>query len=361
MSRIISIGTALPPYRHRQQEILEFMLNAYQPEADDRRKISMLYERSGIETRYAVIPDYSVPLSERVFYPKTPDIEPFPGLDLRMELYNTHATRLSVEAIGNCISGHLDQKDITCLITVSCTGMSAPGLDINVMQQLQLPNSIQRSSVNFMGCYAAIHALKMADNICRADANAKVMIVCTELCTIHFQKDCVMDSIASGMLFADGAAAVLVTGDNFSDKGAGISNFYSEVALNGQEDMAWNLSEKGFLMRLSAYIPQLLQAGITPLLQNALKAGGFTKNDITRWAIHPGGKKILENIQKELELTTNDLKVSFDVLRDYGNMSSPTILFVLKQIIEQLNGSHEKIFAAAFGPGLTMETLILER
>jgi predicted naringenin-chalcone synthase len=361
MSRIISIGTALPAYRHRQQNILEFMLNAYQPEAEDRRKISLLYERSGIETRYAVIPDYSVPVNERVFYPKSLDIEPFPGLDQRMELYNTHATNLSIQAINNCVADRFDTKDLTCLITVSCTGMSAPGLDISVMQRLQLPSNIQRSSVNFMGCYAAIHALKMADNICRADENAKVMIVCTELCTIHFQKTCEMDSIASGLLFADGAAAALVTGDNFSDEGVNINNFYSEVALNGQDDMAWNLSEKGFLMRLSSYIPKLLQSGITPLLQNALKAGGFSRNDITRWAIHPGGRKILENIQKELQLSGDDLKVSFDVLREYGNMSSPTILFVLKRLIENLNGSHEKIFAAAFGPGLTMETLILER
>lgn len=351
----------MPPFRHNQQEILKFMMNAYQPEADDRRKISLLYERSGIETRYAVIPDYSVPVSDRVFYPKTMDLEPFPGLDQRMDLYNAHATKLSIEAINNCLENHLNSKDITCLITVSCTGMSAPGLDISVMQQLELPNSIQRSSVNFMGCYAAIHALKMADNICRANSNARVIIVCTELCTIHFQKDCEMDSIASGLLFADGAAAVLVTGDDFSDKGVSISNFYSEVALNGQEDMAWNLSEKGFLMRLSAYIPRLLQAGITPLLQNALKAGGHSRNEITRWAIHPGGKKILENIQKELQLTSNDLKVSFDVLREYGNMSSPTILFVLKEIMKELDGTDEKIFAAAFGPGLTMETLILER
>jgi predicted naringenin-chalcone synthase len=361
MSRIISIGKALPPHKHEQRRILEFMLNAYQPEAEDRRKISLLYERSGIETRYAVIPDYSVSINERVFYPKSLDMEPFPGLDQRMELYNLHATRLSIEAINNCLNGRLDPKDITCLITVSCTGMSAPGLDISVMQQLQLPNNIQRSSVNFMGCYAAIHALKMADNVCRADANAKVMIVCTELCTIHFQKTCEMDSIASGLLFADGAAAALVTGDNFSGEGVSINNFYSEVALNGQDDMAWNLSEKGFLMRLSSYIPQLLQAGITPLLQNALKAGGFSRKDITRWAIHPGGKKILENIQKELQLSADDLKISFDVLREYGNMSSPTILFVLKQMIESLGDSNEKIFAAAFGPGLTMETLILER
>jgi predicted naringenin-chalcone synthase len=360
MSRIISIGTALPPYRHRQHDILQFMLNAYQPEAEDRRKITLLYERSGINTRYAVIPDYSVPMNERTFYAPTLDMEPFPGLNDRMNLYNAHATNLSVAAIHDCINQHTKPDELTCLITVSCTGMSAPGLDISVMQQLNLPANIQRSSVNFMGCYAAIHALKMADNICRADNSAKVLIVCTELCTIHFQKDCEMDSIASGLLFADGAAAVLVSGDN-SEEGIKVGKFYSEVCLNGQEDMAWNLSEKGFLMRLSAYIPQLLQAGIAPLLKNALNAAGYSRNQITRWAIHPGGKKILENIQKELALSASDLGISFDVLRNFGNMSSPTILFVLKEIIAQLDNGDEKIFAAAFGPGLTMETLILER
>ena len=361
MSRIISIGTALPQYRHRQQNILRFMLNAYQPEAEDRRKISLLYERSGIETRYSVIPDYTVAIDERTFYPKTLDMEPFPGLDQRMQLYTTHATALSIDAIKDCLHDHIDLHDITCLITVSCTGMSAPGLDISIMQQLGLPNSIQRSSVNFMGCYAAIHALKMADNMCRADGSSRVLIVCTELCTIHFQKDCEMDSIASGLLFGDGAAAVLVTADDFSDDGLTIGKFYSEVALNGQEDMAWNLSQKGFLMRLSAYIPQLLQAEITPLLENALRSGGYSRKDISHWAIHPGGRKILENITKELNLSADDVKASADVLRDYGNMSSPTILFVLKEVMQQLNGRNEKIFAAAFGPGLTMETLILEK
>jgi predicted naringenin-chalcone synthase len=114
-------------------------------------------------------------------------------------------------------------------------------------------------------------------------------------------------------------------------------------------------------MRLSAYIPQLLQAGITPLLANALKAAGYSKQEITRWAIHPGGKKILETIGKELKLSAGDVQSSYDVLREHGNMSSPTILFVLKDILEQMNGNAEKIFAAAFGPGLTMETVILEQ
>ena len=337
------------------------MLKAYQPEAEDRRKISLLYERSGIEYRHSVIPDFSMQGGERSFFPDTSDLEPFPTLENRMDKYEESATALSVDAICNCIDGHIGAAEITCLITVSCTGMSAPGLDISVIQEMGLSSEIQRSSVNFMGCYAAIHALKMADNICRADVNAKVVIVCTELCTLHFQKDCEMDSIASALLFADGSAAALVTGDAAAEKGLQISNFYSEVALHGKKDMAWHLSGRGFLMRLSAYIPQLLQAGMTPLLQKALKAGGHERGSITHWAIHPGGKKILETIGRELDLSKEDLEPSFDVLRGHGNMSSSTILFVLKNIMERMNGKEGKIFAAAFGPGLTMETLILQQ
>lgn len=361
MSKIISIGTALPTYAHRQKDILQFMLNAYQPEAEDRRKIELLYERSGINTRYAVIPDYSAPAEERVLYAKTADLEPFPLIEQRMELFHLHARRLSAQAIENCINGHINKQDITYLITVSCTGMSAPGLDINIMQDMQLSPNLARSSVNFMGCYAALHALKLADALCKADDKAKVVIVCTELCTLHFQKDPNMDSITSGLLFGDGAAAVLVTADAYPQKGLFLKGFYSEVALRGQEDMAWNISGKGFLMRLSAYIPKLIQEDIASLLNKALAAGGISKEDITRWAIHPGGRKILETIQKELRLGEADLLPSFSVLRDYGNMSSPSILFVLKHIMQQLNGSNEKIFAAAFGPGLTIETIILEQ
>jgi predicted naringenin-chalcone synthase len=167
-----------------------------------------------------------------------------------------------------------------------------------------------------------------------------------------------MDSIASGLLFADGSAATLVSGDD--NEGIHMNSFYSEVALHGQEDMAWHLSGRGFLMKLSAYIPQLLQAGIEPLLKNALKASGHLRESITHWAIHPGGKKILESIQKELQLSGDDMQVSYEVLRNYGNMSSPTILFVLKNIFSSIKNPGNKVFAAAFGPGLTMETLILE-
>lgn len=334
------------------------MLGAYRPEAEDVRRISLLYERSGIEHRYSVLPDFTPANGLQALFEVNKAV---PSLESRMELYNEKAVQLSIDAIRDCLDGHVDAGEITCLITISCTGMSAPGLDIGIMQEMGLCSSIQRSSVNFMGCYAALHGLKMADSICRADPDAKVLIVCTELCTLHFQNDAEMDSVTSALLFGDGSAATLVTGDGYSEKGLHISSFYSEVALQGKKDMAWHLSGNGFLMRLSAYIPQLLQMGIVSLLDKALERGHHERNSITQWAFHPGGRKILETISKELQLQKEDLRASYDVLRDYGNMSSPTILFVLKTIMKRAGRDGEKIFAAAFGPGLTMETVILEQ
>lgn len=360
MSKIVSIGTALPPYRHKQEDILEFMLNIYRPPEKDIRKIRMLYEHCGIESRYSAIADYSASPDRFTFYPKFHGAAAFPTLEMRMEWYRRHAAGLSVEAIRNCLDQQPGKKEPTWLITVSCTGMSAPGLDIAVIKQLKLPCTIQHTSVNYMGCYAALHALKQADAICRADEDARVLIVCTELCTLHFQEEYSMDHITSSLLFADGAAAVLVTGDACEGKGLGLSRFYSEIALTGEGHMTWELSGKGFLMHLGTLIPHLVKESMQPLFERALEAAEVEKESITRWAIHPGGKKILSSVQYSLGLTEDHLAPSWHVLKNYGNMSSPTILFVLKDIMEKLNGRREKVFAAAFGPGLTMETLILE-
>jgi predicted naringenin-chalcone synthase len=213
-----------------------------------------------------------------------------------------------------------------------------------------------------MGCYAAIHALKQADAICRSDEKANVVIVCTEFCTLHFQKENSVDNITSTLLFADGCAAVLVQSQLTTSKGISIKGFFSDVAFKGKTDMSWKLSSTGFLMTLSSYVPDLLKEDFDVLLQRVLQHATVDKNDITHWCIHPGGKKILEAIEKSISITAEDLRYSYDILRDYGNMSSPTILFVLQKIFDELQDSddsaHSNIFAAAFGPGLTMETFI---
>ncbi len=355
MSKIISIGTAVPSYCHKQTDIMEFMHKIYAGGEGDKRKLRYLYQQSGISQRYSVIPDYSRDLYDWKFYPQSENLEPFPSLEQRMAVYNKYAPLLSVDAIRNCIHDVCSHKDITHLITVSCTGMSAPGLDLQIMELMELDKNIFRTSINFMGCYAAIHAIKLADALCNGTRDAKVLIVCTELCTIHFQREATMDNIASSLLFGDGAAAALIT-NNSSVKGVELTGFYSEVVPKGKRDMAWELSSTGFLMTLSGYVPDLIKEDFSGVVDRALKQKHIGVDDIDGWCIHPGGKRILEAIEQSMQLQKEQLASSYNVLHEYGNMSSATILFVLKELFEKKPSGN--IFAAAFGPGLTVETFI---
>lgn len=360
MSKIISIGTALPSFCHPQEDILHFMQMVYAMNETGKRKLKFLYHQSGIDKRYSVTPDYGREIKDWKFYPQSENLEPFPSLETRMNWFHKYAPTLSVDAIRNCMEGVCHANDITHLITVSCTGMSAPGLDLQVMELLDLPKTIFRTSINFMGCYAALHALKLADALCASQPGSKVMIVCTELCTLHFQKENTMDNIASSLLFGDGSAAVLVTGNDNLHKGVRIESFYSEVMTKGKRDMSWELSSNGFLMTLSGYVPELIEEDFAFLVDRALQNGSLTKENITKWCIHPGGKRILDVIKRSFSFAEGELDHCYSVLKEYGNMSSPTILFVLKNIMKSMHQhKEEKIFAAAFGPGLTMETMIV--
>jgi len=350
---INSIGTANAPFAHSQKEILDFMLEMYQVPQEDIEKIKRLYDRSEIETRYSAIEDFSLPKSKWEFIEKDKKT----SIENRMKKYFEIAPSLCEKAVRKCIPVESELSTITHLITVSCTGISAPGLDIQLIQLLDLPTTIHRTSVNFMGCYAAIHALKQANAICKSQANARVLIVDVELCTIHFQDDYTMDNIAASLLFGDGAAAVLVS----NEKGIySIEDFYSEVALDGYNDMAWNISSTGFLMTLSGYVPSIIASNIEPMLLNSLKKMNIKKEDIQHWAIHPGGKKIVTEIEKVLNLNSKDVEISRSILNDFGNMSSVTILYVLKKMQEQIKAPNETIYSIAFGPGLTIESMFLK-
>jgi predicted naringenin-chalcone synthase len=324
----------------------------------ENRKLKFLYQHSGIDYRYSTIPDYSCQINDWEFYPQTENLEPFPSLEDRISSFNKYAGPLSVAAVRDSTHGFIHDHEITHLITVSCTGMSAPGLDLQIMELMELPKNIYRTSVNFMGCYAAIHALKMADAICKNEKAANVIIVCTELCTLHFQKEATIDNITSSLLFGDGSAAVLVTSDECPKKGLQIDHFYSEIFTKGRKDMAWELSSSGFLMTLSGYVPELLEGDFRPLVTRALEKAGIDKEEITDWCVHPGGKRILDVVYQSLQLKNGELAHCYDVLKDFGNMSSATILFVLKRIMDTSLVKNQKIFAAAFGPGITMETFV---
>jgi predicted naringenin-chalcone synthase len=361
LSKIISIGTAVPAYRHSQEDILPFMQRIYAWDSQANRKLRFLYQQSGIVWRYSVIPDYTRPATEWEFYPPTENLEPFPSLERRMAMYHKYASPLSVAAIRRCLEGKLKAEQVTHLITVSCTGVSAPGLDLELVEALGMPVTMFRTSVNFMGCYAAVHALKLAHALIAADPGSGVLVVCTELCTLHFQQEPTVDNMLSSLLFADGAAAVLMTSDDHPAEGITLSGFYSEIVPGGKSEMTWDLSSTGFRMTLSQYVTDLIDADFAGLVARALEKNRRRKEDINYWCIHPGGKKILDSIAKNLSLPGGRLDDSYETLKSYGNMSSPTILFVLQRMMARLEyGRSSQIFGAAFGPGLTMETFIAE-
>lgn len=363
MSFITSIGTATPPHLLRQSTIAEFMIRAMELGNDDARKLLVLFRASGIETRYSVIEDYGKTEGFH-FFENAPGMEPFPTTKRRLELYRRHALSISVEAVLDCLTSLTDfRKDsITHLIVVSCTGMYAPGLDIDLVKALGLSSSIERTSINFMGCYAAFNALKLAASACSSRPDAKVLIVCTELCSIHFQKENTDDNLLANALFADGAAAVLVEPTPRQGLSLQLESFHCELATEGEHDMTWTVGDLGFEMRLSSYVPDVVRSGIKNLTRSLLSKIQQNFSDVAYFAIHPGGKKILEAIETELGLTKEQNKYSYEVLKRFGNMSSPTVLFVLHEVCKNLKPTDHKkrILSFAFGPGLTLESMVLK-
>ncbi|MCA0447216.1 MAG: type III polyketide synthase [Bacteroidetes bacterium] len=366
MSQLISIATAVPEFKMHQSDVAEFMVNILNLSGRDADRIRALYHRSAIDTRYSVLPDYGSPIDERTFYPKSRDLEPFPDVADRMKTFHPNAAKLAIRSAKKAIEHLPDGLQITHVLSVTCTGLAAPGLDIELVEALNLPTSTFRSSVNFMGCYAAFHALKLADALCKADPTAVVLVDAVELCTLHFQKLNEPDHLLANSLFADGSASAIVVSDSIARdhrlKGLKIKNFHSELAFSGRKDMAWSVSPTGFLMTLSSYIPELVKSGIKPLADTALASSGLSVSEVDHWAIHPGGRKILESTASALDLPLDKLHNSFDILRKYGNMSSPTVLFVLERLWrKQLDFSRkETVFSAGFGPGLTLESMVFE-
>lgn len=347
MTYIHRIATASPQYKYPQEDILDFMLSTTTDEEYKQKKImSLVSKKSGIQKRNSVIKDLHHYFLEGEV----------PNINNRMSLFEKEALPLGVEVIKKCLKPE-EFSEITHLITVSCTGLSAPGLEISLMKALDLSPSLTRTSVNFMGCYAAFHALRMGDQICKSTPNAKVLIVDIELCSIHFQNEKDDDNIMANTIFADGAAAVYMSSQKEEESLYEIGSFFSRLLDNSEKDMAWKLSETGFQMRLSTYIPTIIEKEIGSLLSNVVDETKIAKDDF-QWAFHPGGVRILDSISKTLDIPKEDLKTSYEVLKRNGNMSSVSILFVLLELSKTLKKG--PIFSAGFGPGLTMEAMTLE-
>ena len=369
-SFITSLGTAVPKNTVPQAQIARFMAEALGMDEHDQRRLTALYRQTRIEQRHSVLPDYNRSRGEYTFYPNTEGLEPFPTVGQRMILYRQKAVPLALKAIDDCLSSYpgFDKQRITHIITISCTGLYAPGPDIELIEAMGLPGTTQRMAINFMGCYGAFNGLKAADAIVRSTPEAVVLVVCVELCTLHFQKKNDLDNLLSNALFSDGAAAVLIEGQARTDKSLRLRSFYCDLLPAGKEAMAWHVTDFGFEMTLTSEVPTVIQQGIGQMLSRLLEQSGLTIGDIGTYALHPGGRRILEVIEGQLGLNQTDNRYAYQVLKEFGNMSSATVLFVLKAIWNDLeNAAPDKnsdgsfnILSCAFGPGLTLESMILE-
>lgn len=372
---INAIATAVPDYCIAQSDAAQFMSKILGLSLVETRRLRLLYRQTAIDTRYSVIEDYQGITQD--FFKQEKQAINFPSTAQRSAIYAKEALKLALKAAKSLenqvpVSNKNDDfygeeeeqsslSDVSHLITVSCTGMYAPGIDIELVQQLGLSSAVERTCINFMGCYAAFNALKMANHICQSQPEAKVLIVAVELCTLHLQPSKREDDLLANALFADGAAAVLLSQQRHTE-GFSLEGFHCGLAPSGAEDMAWQIGDFGFEMRLSAYVPNILRQAIRPNLSQLLAAHQLELKDIELFALHPGGKRILQYIEETLQLQPEANQAAYETLKHYGNMSSVTILFVLKYLLEQSKPSNspQNVLAMAFGPGLTIETGLLE-
>jgi len=358
--RIVGLGTALPPHCATQAHIARFFSRVAQAQggASARwlRYIEAIARRSGIDARYSVLADYSQAEAEDFdFYPKNWALQPFPSTAQRMKVYEQEALPLAEQAAGRALTqSGLRAADITHLIITTCTGFFAPGPDVLLGQRLGLRADVQRLQLGFMGCYAGVTGLRTAAQILRADPQARVMMVSVELCSLHFQRALEVPTLVSNFLFGDGAGAAVL-----SCEGSGPQIRAARTALAGDtiDQMGWRIGDHGFEMQLSEKVPAHLQREVGPFVEDLSQAAGFSPQEVKGWAIHPGGRRVVESVGKAQRLAPSDLAASLGVLRRVGNVSSATVLFVLQALVQ--DGWRGPGLALAFGPGLTMEGLAL--
>jgi predicted naringenin-chalcone synthase len=361
---IQNISTVVPERSYDQSFLRERMKEYISDKEITQRIIHRIYSKSGINKRHTVIPDFNANGDPRFFFQEDGTLS-VPSTGDRNELYTQKAKQLFVETARQTIDENatVNREDITHVITVSCTGFFAPEPGFEIIQKLGLPTSTQRFHLGFMGCFAAFPAMKMAKAFCESQPDANVLIVCLELCTIHLQPSEVTDNLISASVFADGAAGAIINsnkpqmGNSFE-----LTQFSTSIAQESEKDMAWTIGDTGFDMVLSTYVPDIIEANLKQSIQPLFTDYRLTAEDISHWALHPGGRAILDKVQKSFGLAKQQIAPSRNVLAEYGNMSSATILFVLKDLLHRpASAKQEAVLAMAFGPGLTIESGLLQK
>ncbi len=367
-----SLETAVPATVLHQDEVREVFSTQPGLSRLASRLTSAAFSTSGIETRYTAVAEMvlTAAVDDPVFFDPGSRRILNPSTATRNALYVSAATDLFERAAAAALASAegIEAEDVTHVITVSCTGFFCPGPDYRVVRALGLSPSVQRYHLGFMGCYAAFPALRQATTICRADPDAVVLVVSAELCSLHVRVTDDPDTILGASLFGDGAAAAVLTGRDLPSERAVLrmDDFETVLTPVGEEAMAWNIGDNGFEMVLGTYVPHIIDehvtAALAPLLARDPSVDGRPYEDVEHWAVHPGGRSIVDKVEARLGLRPEQVRASRETLRDYGNMSSATVMFVLKHILEQPSTQpSERICAMAFGPGLTVETALLTK
>jgi len=353
---IRAIGTAVPRTTLGQASVRD--LFAAQPGLGRlaSRLVPAAFNASEVEHRHSVLPELDSAAGPGTFR-DADGVLTSPSTGTRNDRFRELAPPLFVGAARDALErAAVDPATVTHVVTVSCTGFTQPGPDLAIVEELGLPRNVFRQHVGFMGCFAAFPALRIADAFVGADPRAVVLVVCAELCTLHVRNSEDPDQIVANSVFGDGAAAAVVTADG---PGLRLDAFTTMVLPEGASEMAWNIGDEGFEMVLSTQVPKLIGVHAAEAVAPLLDPRGWTPDDVPVWAVHPGGRAILDRTQDALHLPDSALTASRAVLRDHGNMSSATVLFVLRAALEAGPADGTPVVALAFGPGLTVEAASL--
>lgn len=352
---LVAIGTAVP--EHEVHAAFLAFAEARLSERRDRLALRRMAARSGIGGRRSVLAPApseaaSVDADARLYRHGG-----FAGTRARMDVYAEAAPALAARAVAD-LASRADLDGITHLVTASCTGFLAPGLDQRLATLIGLSGSVERVALGFMGCAAAVNGLSVARHIARSEKRARVLVVCTELCTLHLQDEDDLEGLLAAMLFGDGAAAALVANE---ETGLALEGFRALTIPETPDLITWTVSDTGFLMRLSGDVPGAIATALEAERARNAPDGvlaGAALSDFDLFAVHPGGRSVLDAVARALDLGEDALCASRAVLAAHGNMSSATILFVLARIMagRVAGAAPRRGLGMAFGPGMVAET-----
>ncbi|WP_426446318.1 type III polyketide synthase [Paenibacillus sp. S-38] len=356
---ILGIGTAMPDNLIDQKVVLQTLSEIMGERSDGYRWAKRIFKQCGVETRYSCDPRILQGAGSNPYFRAREEGDTL-GTKERMEVYRREALPLARRAAAEALQDSgTEAGAITHLITVSCTGQFLPGLDALLVRELGLSPRTNRIPLHFLGCAAGLKAIALSGQLAAADPAARILVVSVELCSLHIQPGLTREDLFAASFFGDGAASCVIGRPNRRHAGVFRLDGDRSVLFAGTtEAMTWDVGNHGFDLYLSQEIPRLLGGNLPPELE--LFLGGGERPAF--WAIHPGGRGIVDTLQEMLDLTDAETAYSRGILRDCGNLSSATIFFVLRTMREDLQsrGSGPAAGTAmAFGPGLTAELVRL--